>query len=207
MAPAALVVINGVNSFSPRTLVDQSAPLPIELLSFDARYGNGEVNLRWATETELNNDFFTIERSETGERFSELARVAGSGTTNLPTQYETTDSNPIPCVSYYRLKQTDYDGKFSYSAVVRVEVDASDIWSVVPNPNAGESFAIRFAQSQLQPVGVQISDVGGRLVFRAEFEAGASLFEVEPTQKLAAGVYIVSVLTDGRINHQRLVVR
>ena len=206
-ANTAQVVINGVSSFSPWTLVDQSAPLPVELLSFGASFADGDVSLRWVTSSELNNDFFSIERSESGEKFSEIARVPGAGTTNLAQRYTVIDESPLPGVSYYRLKQTDYDGKYSYSQVVRVEVDGAGIWAVTPNPNAGEDFNVVFGNSLRQPVSVQVRDVSGRLVYQGEFSSGSAVLELELEQKLPAGVYIVTVTTENRLDHQRMVVK
>lgn len=107
--------------------------LPIELLNFNAQLRNGNVLLTWATASEVNNDFFTIQRSKNGWDFSDLEQVDGAGNSNSLLNYNTIDENPIFGMSYYRLKQTDNDGSFSYSDIKSVEYIEPD-FIVFPNP-------------------------------------------------------------------------
>ena len=93
-----------------------SGPLPIELIGFSAELANGEVQLQWSTASELNNNYFTIERASDIEKFETIGTpISGKGTTNNKSNYNAQDENPIYGRSYYRLKQTDFDGKFTYS--------------------------------------------------------------------------------------------
>ena len=91
-------------------------PLPIELLSFNAYFDpiQKSVLLNWETASELNNDYFTIERSEDGFVWNELKKIQGAGTSSEAITYSTIDHQPFFGISYYRLKQTDFDGKFEY---------------------------------------------------------------------------------------------
>ena len=88
-----------------------STPLPVELLYFDASADNS-VLLSWATATEINNDYFSIERSEDGVNFYEIGKVNGNGDSNKEITYEFTDKFVLAPVEYYRLKQVDFDGQF-----------------------------------------------------------------------------------------------
>ena len=101
--------------FSPYILVGKISPLPIELLSFEAICNNNSVNLLWSTASEKNNDYFTIERSSDGITFQTVLTVKGAGNSNQVINYSAIDEKPIDGIAYYRLKQTDYDGKFEYS--------------------------------------------------------------------------------------------
>jgi len=92
-------------------------PLPIELLSFDATLIEDQVHLDWITLTEINNDFFTVERSKEGLIFEEVAIVPGAGNSNVQRIYSSIDHEPYQGISYYRLKQTDYNGDFSFSNI------------------------------------------------------------------------------------------
>ncbi|MBX2896414.1 MAG: hypothetical protein KF763_13275 [Cyclobacteriaceae bacterium] len=123
-----------ITSFSPITLGSSGLdnPLPVELLSFTAQADNGRVNLDWITASELNNDFFTIQRSADGIEFTGLGTVDGNGTKNSTSTYRFVDTNPLAGINYYRLKQTDYDGTVSYSNIVAVNMNAE--WTVYPNP-------------------------------------------------------------------------
>ncbi len=96
------------------------AGLPIKLISFTADVIGSIVQLKWKTATEINNDFFTVERSQDGINFQELSVFEGAGNSSIINEYSTFDRNPFSEISYYRLKQTDFDGTFTYSDVVSV---------------------------------------------------------------------------------------
>ncbi|HNP97176.1 MAG TPA: T9SS type A sorting domain-containing protein, partial [Cyclobacteriaceae bacterium] len=125
-----------VTSFSPFTLASVSLinPLPIELVEFIAIPGVSSVGLRWSTLSELSNDFFTIERSVSGVEFEELAMIKGAGTTDQKLTYTYEDNKPLSGVSYYRLKQTDFDKSVSYSAIVKVNLESPEVMVLYPNP-------------------------------------------------------------------------
>lgn len=115
--------------------------LPIELVYFKAHEFGGGVRFEWETASELNNDFFTIEFSIDAVEFAELNIIEGAGTSTEPHNYRYTDFSSHAGIIYYRLKQTDYDGNFSYSETVPVvfaehhEARTEDIKFVVyPNP-------------------------------------------------------------------------
>lgn len=92
--------------------------LPIELLGFETNArNNGEVLLSWITLTETDNDYFTIERSANGLDWNEIQQIKGAGNSKEILYYRYIDPYPLPGISYYRLKQTDLDGSFSYSKI------------------------------------------------------------------------------------------
>jgi hypothetical protein len=95
-------------------------PLPIQLLSFTANAIGESVMLNWITASEINNSYFTIERSINAQTFDEILRVDGAGNSNVVRNYRDYDLKPKPGINYYRLKQTDFNGDFSYSDIVPV---------------------------------------------------------------------------------------
>lgn len=103
IAPAA-------DFFRSWTLVDFTTPLPIELLSNNVNCDNNNAVVTWSTASETNNSFFTIEKSSDGINFTTIGTVLGGGTSTSILNYSFTDYNTYPGTSYYRLKQTDYDG-------------------------------------------------------------------------------------------------
>jgi hypothetical protein len=122
-------------SFSTFTLANLTGgtnPLPVELVSFSARVSGEQVIIDWSTASELNNDFFTIERSQDGLSFEGIARIIGAGTTNQPMKYQSIDYLPLPGISYYRLKQTDFDGTFDYSKIVVVSFEGQFGFTAYP---------------------------------------------------------------------------
>jgi|GEM_PF-1723258 len=120
--------------FSLANAKDGSNNLPIELLSFDAKSDNDLVNITWATTSETNNNYFTIEKSMDAEYFEMVTIVGGAGNSNILLNYSAKDNEPLPGVSYYRLKQTDFDGKFSFSDIVKVDFSKSIEVTIYPNP-------------------------------------------------------------------------
>lgn len=126
-----------VNSFSGGgggSTGDASA-FPIELLRFDAILtAKNQVHISWQTAQELNNDYFTVERSTDGSFFEQLQQVAAVGNSNTPQNYEIYDNNPYLGHSYYRLKQTDIDGHFTYSALKEIYVGNDKSYQLYPNP-------------------------------------------------------------------------
>ncbi len=121
------VLLQGVTGFSWITVgPNDGNVLPIELIAFNASAAGSEVHLNWSTASELNNDYFTVERSKDGLSWEEVVRVDGAGNSIHRLDYSSVDKRPYAGLSYYRLKQTDFDGQYSISKVVSVVVDAVD---------------------------------------------------------------------------------
>ncbi len=124
-------ILTGLTSFSTFTINGSSPPntaLPVELLFFNAQ-SNPEkhVVLQWSTASELNNDFFTIERTIDGHSWEIVGFENGQGTTALRTDYLAHDRQPYTGISYYRLKQTDFDGTYEYSNIVSVFIETENL--------------------------------------------------------------------------------
>ncbi len=187
-----IVTSAAVSSFSPFTLASVSLinPLPIELLSFTAKPKNKQVELNWQTATEINNDYFTIERSATGENFSPIAIVDGAGNSNNILNYIDFDNAPLFGISYYRLKQTDFDGNYSYSAVVSVNFITNDfiVESIYPNPSHND-LNIQFNMTPNAAV-ISIYNTLGECLLN---ETSNSISVKINTSSFANGVYFISI--------------
>jgi hypothetical protein len=171
-------------------------PLPITLISFEGKMKkNNEITLTWATASELNNNFFVIERSTGSDEFMELATVTGAGTSNTRVDYESIDHNPAFGKNYYRLKQVDFDGKYSYSKIIALENNHSEPQvDVSPNPIAsGGKIQFKVTQStNVSKPQVSLYDLLGRSIpFYAE--SNANDWELQPATELPAGLYILKV--------------
>ena len=123
--------LNGVRDWRDPS----SAPLPIELIFFKATPSGNGVDLLWATASETDNDFFTIERTSDLVEWEIVTTVAGAGNSEERIDYMARDEVPFEGVSFYRLKQTDFDGLFSYSSIERVIFTSSDQVVLFPNPS------------------------------------------------------------------------
>ena len=138
---ANTLTIEGLDGFSWWTAGDKDTPLPIKLLNFSAELKNEKVNLNWSTASEQNNDFFTIERlTNDDSEFTPIITIPGAGNSNKTLYYSAIDDNPLQGISYYRLKQTDYDGKFEYSKIIAFDFCKNDLTNLIiyPNPTNGQ---------------------------------------------------------------------
>lgn len=138
--------------------------LPIELARFELeKTYNSEVNVKWSTALEENNDFFTIEKSKEGREWEEVTEIKGQGNSSALLNYEIRDENPFQGLSYYRIRQTDYDGKSKVSRIMSVnfnEIKAFEV-SMYPNP-ATDKVYLKGDKSELQTI--EIYDIFGKNV-------------------------------------------
>ncbi|MDP1727771.1 MAG: SBBP repeat-containing protein [Bacteroidota bacterium] len=203
-----------VASFTP------SGGLPVKLISFNAKLlSNKEVLLSWQTASETNNDFFEVERrvnpelpgtpGTTGtseDNWDIVGKVKGAGNSNLLRSYKFVDDiktyaqswplSPLSHITlYYRLKQVDYDGSFSYSNVVTVKLDKAlqNEPIIFPNPGNG-NFSISTNQFILE---LELFDPKGQSLLK--------MFDVSGTQQIhlsndvKAGIYFLKIITDDGI--------
>src|SRR6185369_6625515 len=97
------------------TLANINHALPIQLLYFAAKLDDEVVHVNWSTSSETNNEYFTVEKSADGKKFIETGKVNGAGNSSVTRHYGFIDKHPFEGLSYYRLRQTDYNGSFTFS--------------------------------------------------------------------------------------------
>lgn len=177
-------------------------PLPIELISFTAHWYSGnkdKVITKWVTASEIGNDHFTIDRTEDGETFTEIGVVPGAGNSNSILQYSLIDDNAVKGISYYRLKQTDYDGNYAYSNLVAVETDSSDPLKLIylyPDQNRN-SLKYQYSYSGDKSISVEVVDVLGKSISKEYSEYNRADQEINmDISGLSKGVYLFKV-SDG----------
>ncbi|MBX2965512.1 MAG: hypothetical protein KF845_05145 [Cyclobacteriaceae bacterium] len=176
-----IMTATAVSTFSPFTLASTDAlnPLPVELEWFRASITpETSVLLEWRTASELNNEAFEVERSKDGFEFTSIARINGAGTTSQKTDYSMLDEQPLQGLSYYRLKQIDFDGTFTYS-ILRSVRRGDDPFIVYPNP-AGKQW-VTFNRKVNAVVINNLNQIVGRYAEAEGFD----------TSDLAPGLYIV----------------
>lgn len=121
-----------------------SGPMPVELLFFNAKVVDEQVELTWATASEENFDYFSIERSVNGKDFKEIAQVTGMGTSNTKVNYNYADEFPLIGRAYYRLKSVDFDGYTEVFDYVMVEYDGTKKdFTIYPNPVTNNQFSLK----------------------------------------------------------------
>jgi Secretion system C-terminal sorting domain len=202
-----VITAAAVTTFSPFTLANNTAPLPIELISFDAHYNGKETELYWATATELNNDYFTVECSHNGQEFVEILRQPGAGTSLNAHTYTGFDYHPVNGVNYYRLKQTDFNGQYSYSQIVPVNISnaVQSTFGIVQALPSEESLNLLISLGNSANLSVEVFDMQGRrLSYQTTTATGTQSSISLSTAGWAAGFYLVKV-SDGEKVETRLV--
>jgi len=161
-------------------------PLPIELLSFTG-YEERKINqLEWTTSTEINNDLFTIQRSLNGADFYTIGTLPGAGNSNSTKHYTFSDDDPALGINYYRLKQTDFDGVFSYSHTIAISNEGNETTTIFPNPTNG---ILNISSNVISDIThVFIKDTQGRVI-----ETYTPYDQINISH-LSTGMYFIQVL-------------
>lgn len=206
---STIATSGAVTSFSPFTMASQNTdnPLPVELLSFKAEAKADQVELDWNTASEVNNHFFTVERSVDLITYEEVARVTGAGNSNAVKSYQTFDTKPLNGISYYRLVQTDFDGtrrEYDPQMVQFAGGDNSDL-QVYPNPVV-DNLSIKLPNAKAGNYTLNITDATGALVGSVELKnTDLTNYEINLKDQLP-GIYTIQILND-QINLVKRVVK
>ncbi|WP_421978868.1 T9SS type A sorting domain-containing protein [Roseivirga seohaensis] len=202
------VTVSDVAGFGDLYAMDNTTErLPIVLLSFNAYPSKGSINLQWVTAIEENNQLFTIERSADGKEFTPVLFVEGAGTTTATRSYSISDLNPVLGRSYYRLKQTDFNGQFEYSEVISVVYEGVNTFSFGLKGNVittGEKLRV-WSQNALELPKLMIRDIKGEMLLNKTLSPEQG--EVEETSLLSAGIYFLTVSHLGRVETKKFIVR
>jgi hypothetical protein len=186
-------------------IVPAAAPLPVTLVSFTAKaQANRTVELALTTSMEINNKGFLIERSKDLQRFEKVGEVSdvSANSTTLKT-YRLTDQTPYFGTSYYRLTQTDLNGRSTVYRAISV-VLRDDAYGVYPNPVArGERFVLRLDEPETAILGFY--SVDGRLLSLQKTGIQSGNLVLKSTG-LSSGAYILKVQERGQIRQHRFIV-
>ncbi len=201
-AAGSVVTSSAVTSFSPFTLAsaDVFNPLPIELLDFRAERDQDQVDIYWSTASEINNEYFIVERSTDGRNFKEIIRQDGAGNSQVTLNYSDVDLSPETGINYYRLKQVDYNGSYSYSAIIPVKFSTIGEIKVYPTlANPGDMINIEGSTIS----GYEFIDPTGKLIARGKILHNTIAIPVFASN----GMYILKLQDDtGHVTTTRVVV-
>lgn len=181
-----------------------SQPLPIELLYFKGETSKVGVTLDWATASENNFDYFSVERSSDAQNFSSITTIKGQGNSNAPVNYEYVDNQALSGLNYYRLKAIDFDGYTEYFNVIAVYVPATEkMVQVYPNPVLGKKVNIHIYSKDQKQLEMAVQDLSGKTLFKRQLQIGWN--EVPLHSEIETGTYTLTVKGDG-INHTQLLI-
>lgn len=184
-----LVKVVDANGCRDSMTINIPLPLPVELISFT---GHSETNynvLEWVTASEINNDYFTLEKSPDGIVFDTLATIDGAGNSNVVLSYSMIDEHPYPRISYYRLKQTDFNGNYKYSDIIQLRSGINSSADYIYNAEADE-LNVFFYKNELQKKMIEIADAIGRKIYT--FSTTDNYVKIS-TASYANGVYFLTI--------------
>jgi hypothetical protein len=209
-----LVTKSGVTTFGFYTLSEQQMPLPVELISFDAKRSGANTLLTWATASEISNFGFEVQVSVDGINFRKLAFVASKAVNSSSTlQYTYLDEeNGKYGTRYYRLRQLDQDGSDDFSPVRAVSFSAASnqiaTLSAYPNPyNGNDAVKLLLETTSAGTAHLRVSDLLGREVTSQTFTTvnGATEVALDQAAKLSMGTYMAQVtLPSGEVKTIRI---
>jgi alpha-tubulin suppressor-like RCC1 family protein len=179
--------------------VTTTCVLPVEFIYFDAASTQGGVALTWATASERNSDYFSVQRSYDGINFQSIGKVKAAGSSSAVLQYSFMDESPaVPGIVYYRLVEYDFDGKTTTSEIKSVRnISGSDV-TVVPNPSNG-NFTVLVEGGQSKSLSMVIYNALGQVVYQVSDHniEGSTYSKNIDIHNLAAGVYVLKVSSSG----------
>lgn len=188
--------------------------LPVNLLDFTASLNNNEVMVEWSTASEINNNYFKVERSIDGINFYEIDRVDGVGNSNENNYYTSIDETPNKGLSYYRLIQVDYDGNFEIHTVVAVTNNAKQNFNeyvkVYPNPvNNTHDIHLEIEGYESEKILCSLINAFGQELysFVVLSETNRNYIINSSDLNLNPGVYFVKGSTNGNLFSQKIVVQ
>ena len=185
----------GINSTSCYIVV------PVRLLSFTANCNNSNVVLRWSTATETNNNYFTIESSTNAINWKIAGTVYGAGNSSSIRNYSFTDVETYNGVSYYRLNQTDFDGRMRYFNVIVVRcISVVTEFKIYPNPNNG-IFTVESSENKYELI---IIDVLGRKVFSQKSQSGKTRIDLSAQP---GGVYFIQISSRYGLQSKQIIIK
>lgn len=177
-------------------------PLPVKLLFFNAYSAKNSVQLKWATASEKNSEYFTIERSRNGRDFEEVGRVASAGNTITRVDYDFLDEDVLLGRNYYRLKQVDFDGTYEYFNITFADTDGKKAVLLYPNPVQHSRLQFKLNFTSDEQGHAKVFNSTGALVSSFSFSGSQYVNE----SNLKPGAYLLKVSVGNEMFTQRFVV-
>jgi len=177
-------------------------PIPIDLLTFTGKNREGKNILQWTTASELNNEYFTLEKSSNDQRFESIGTIKGAGNSTQIESYSFTDSKPLLGTNYYRLKQTDFNGETTNSKIIALHNQPDKNIELLISTNPANNFINVLYQNPHENDEINIHNILGKIVIKS---TGLNKVDVS---ELENGIYNVQVITnDENILNKKIIIQ
>ncbi len=184
-------------------------PLPVELATFNAELENKSVNVNWTTQSEVNNDYFTLERSLDNVNYERLTTVEGAGNTTTTHTYSYVDHNPYAGTSYYRLKQTDFDGHYVYFHPVSIFNKNKKLFTAYPNPSNGSNIKLNNSGYDLSNCQITVQDMTGKVIpstVSSSENFGELSLSIDKAYCRSESMFIVTAVNNAEVFRQKIII-
>jgi hypothetical protein len=204
---------NGVSVFTssssqPFILVKKTNILPVSLLNFSSQCQNRKVVVSWSTATEENNDYFTVERSPDAVNYQPVGIVNGSGNSSTIKNYSLYDPDPFSGTSYYRLRQTDFNGVteiFSSASMSSCGTGGLNV-SIGQNPTMDGELWVSISDAENKDIHVAVTDILGQNLYTKNLTGITGSYLLSYRLQLAGGIYVVTASTNDKTFTKKIVV-
>ncbi len=179
-------------------IVNSCGALPVTLSAFNGKYANGVATLNWQTSQEINSDHFELFKSADGENFSLVTKMKSAGFSNTTKDYSYIDNSPNTGKDvYYRLKQVDADGKYTFSSVVKLSIGINTSVVVYPNPFSN-NFTVSFSATKTAQATLKLQSTTGQLVYLKTITVnnGNNSILINNLPSLRPGIYYMTIANE-----------
>lgn len=202
-------IINNMDSETDRiesTIFDaESSPLPVNLLNFSAEKTNDYIQINWQTSSEINNQYFVLEKSIDGREYIAIELIPGNGNSNVVINYNSTDYSPSK-TNYYRLKQVDFDGTTTLSKTIIIETSNEENILEINKIFFQESkLLVEFTNSLNQKIEIEILDLNGKSLIRKELYVQGKSVDLIINTIGAKSIYIVKISNSNQIISKKFI--
>ncbi|MCB9361589.1 MAG: T9SS type A sorting domain-containing protein [Flavobacteriales bacterium] len=181
--------------------------LPVTLVNFKGHNYKTGNKLVWTTKTEVNNDYFIIQRSKDARHFTDIGIVDGNGNSNIENNYEFIDNSFLEGINYYRLKQIDFNGDYEHSRIIVLKsINSIDV-AIYPNPSS-DNLYFDVSESSDEVLTVQYTNILGSTVSELiSTTEGKNTYQLNNFKDLKAGIYMVQLINSNNevIKYQKIV--
>jgi hypothetical protein len=199
-----IFIANGSSINGPQTITGGS--LPITLLFFKGETQDKEVLLEWASATEINFDYYAIQRCGDGIHFKTIGKVQGAGNSTTQLNYSYTDSDPLQSVGYYRLQAINMDGTVADNAVITVNFETTRTVEIFPNPVTGGTLNARLNFYPEEGGQIAVWDSNGSIILQKALTSTECAYTFELIPNMGKGLYFVVVSTTGEKLKTKIIV-
>lgn len=191
---------NGTGDCSGTTAVTTTGANPVKLSYFKGYSENNQIHLQWQTEAETNSSYFMVQRSTDAKEFSDLEMIKATGESTQKVIYDYIDKSPSQGINYYRLRQVDNDGSFTFSKIIDIKQNGASELMVFPNPSVGNLTL----KGLSDVVSYEAYAINGKKV-EVKLEKSGADYQVVFTENQAKGVYLLKLKTIEKSYNYRLV--